>query len=66
MTSAKQNREIVDLQKRLKLAIGGLRSIAYGDASTWPNCSSREVAKQALKDSGGEKYGLTTESDILT
>jgi hypothetical protein len=42
--------------KRLKLAIGGLRSIAYGDAQTWPNCSSREVAKQALKDCGGEKH----------
>lgn len=43
------------LAKRLKIAIGGLRSIAYGDASTWPNRSSREVAKQALLDCGGEK-----------
>lgn len=40
----------------LKKAIGGLRSIAYGDAQTWPNCSSREVAKRALLDCGGEKY----------
>lgn len=43
------------LVKRLTNAIGGLRSIAYGDAQTWPNCSSREVAKQALQDCGGEK-----------
>lgn len=43
------------LVKRLKIAIGGLRSIAYGDAETWPNCSSREVAKQALRDCHGEK-----------
>jgi len=42
-------------ESRLKTAIGGLRSIAYGDAQTWPNCSSREVAKQALLDCGGEK-----------
>lgn len=45
-----------DESKRLKTAIGGLRSIAYGDASTWPKCSSREVAKQALADCGGEKH----------
>jgi len=45
-----------DEAKRLKTAIGGLRSIAYGEAHTWPNCSSREVAKQALADCGGEKY----------
>lgn len=44
-----------DDAKRLKTAIGGLRSIAYGEAHTWPNCSSREVAKQALLDCGGEK-----------
>lgn len=44
------------LRKRLTKAIGGLRSIAYGDAQTWPNCSSREVAKQALNDCGGEKH----------
>lgn len=43
------------IEKRLKIAIGALRSIAYGDAKTWPNCSSREVAKQGLADCGGEK-----------
>lgn len=48
-------RESSEDTKRLKLAIGGLRSIAYGDAQTWPNCSSREVAKQTLMDCGGEK-----------
>lgn len=45
----------IKLRRRLAKAIGGLRSIAYGDAQTWPNCSSREVAKQALLDCGGEK-----------
>ncbi len=53
--------EIYDLRKRLKTAIGGLRSIAYGDAQTWPNCSSREVAKQALLDCGGEKVSQATD-----
>jgi hypothetical protein len=50
-------KEVAELRARLKTAIGGLRSIAYGDAQTWPNCSAREVAKQALKDCGGEKHG---------
>ncbi len=49
------DKETAALRTRLKTAIGGLRSIAYGDAQTWPKCSSREVAKQALKDCGGEK-----------
>lgn len=56
VTSAKKHQEIAELEKRLKTAVGGLRSIAYGYAQTWPNCSSREVAKQALLDCGGEKY----------
>lgn len=55
VTSAKLHQEIVSLDKRLKTAIGGLRSIAYGEAHTWPNCSAREVAKQVLLDCGGEK-----------
>lgn len=45
-----------DEAKRLKIAIGGLRSIAYGDPRTWPNCNAVDVAKQALLDCGGEKY----------
>jgi hypothetical protein len=56
--------EIQSLRSRLKTAIGGLRSIAYGDATTWPNCSSREVAKQALLDCGGEKN--TQSNDEVT
>lgn len=43
------------LEKRLKISIGGLRCIAYGDAMTWPSQSAREVAKRALLDCGGEK-----------
>jgi hypothetical protein len=43
------------LRQRLKVAIGGLRSIAYGVPHTWPNANPREVAKQALKDCSGEK-----------
>jgi hypothetical protein len=63
--ATKPKREIVEpskskklekSQKRLRIAIGGLRSIAYGDAATWLNCSSRDVAKQGLKDCGGEKH----------
>jgi hypothetical protein len=53
--TSRPKRESGEVEKRLKTAIGGLRSIAYGDAQTWPNCSSREVAKQALADCGGEK-----------
>lgn len=43
------------LRQRLKLAIGGLRSIAYGVPHTWPNADPREVARQALRDCQGEK-----------
>lgn len=43
------------IKKRLKIAIGGLRSIAYGKAETWPDCSPQKVAKQALSDCGEEK-----------
>jgi len=43
------------LRQRLKVAIGGLRSIAYGVPHTWPKADPREVAKQALSDCRGEK-----------
>lgn len=48
-------RESGNLENRLKTAIGGLRSIAYGDARTWPKEDARLVAIQALEDCGGEK-----------
>lgn len=47
--------EQINQLHRLKKAIGALRSIAYGEAHSWPNCSAREVAKQGLIDCGGEK-----------
>ena len=52
-----------DLRKRLKTAIGGLRSIAYGDARTWPKEDARLVAIQALEDCGGEKDTFQTQDE---
>lgn len=31
----------------------GLEKIAFSDASEWPNCSSRELAKQLLQEGEG-------------